>query len=49
MLLVQTKVELLEIANTGTDVRHLIKGDGFTQCCATRQNSHQAKQGNRED
>jgi len=40
MLLIQAQVEFLQVADTRSDVRHLIDSDGFAERGATGENCH---------
>jgi hypothetical protein len=44
MFFVKAEVELLQVADAGANVGHLVDGDGFAKDSAACQNEHQRKQ-----
>jgi hypothetical protein len=46
VLLVHPHVQLLQITHTRPDVRHFIKGDGFTPRSPVRKQTHKGKEQN---
>jgi len=48
MLLIQSHVELLQVAYAGANVGNLIDGDGFAEGSASSQQKHQSEQQQRQ-